>query len=65
MLDTGCPPVTSITMDLGDFPLAGRDLELDGVPVGLGPRRAALDKVLVDAAVEAGAELREGFAWTT
>jgi flavin-dependent dehydrogenase len=62
VLDTGCPPVTSITMDLGDFPLAGRDLELDGVPVGLGPRRAALDKVLVDAAVEAGAELREGFA---
>jgi flavin-dependent dehydrogenase len=62
VLDTGCPPVTSITMDLGDFPLAGRDLELDGVPVGLGPRRAALDKVLVEAAVEAGAELREGFA---
>ena len=26
VLDTGCPPVTSITMDLGDFPLAGRDL---------------------------------------
>lgn len=62
VLDTGCPRVTSITMDLGDFPLAGRDLEVDGVPVGLGPRRAALDKVLVDAAVEAGAELREGFA---
>jgi flavin-dependent dehydrogenase len=32
------------------------------VPVGLGPRRGALDKLLVDAAVEAGAELREGFA---
>ena len=62
VLDTGCPPVTSITMDLGDFPLAGHDLGRDGVPVGLGPRRAALDGVLVDAAVEAGAELREGFA---
>ena len=62
VLDTGCPAVTSITMDLGDFPLTGEDLVVDGVPVGLGPRRAALDKVLVDAAVEAGAELREGFA---
>jgi flavin-dependent dehydrogenase len=61
VLDTGCPAVTSITMDLGDFPLTGEDLVVDGVPVGLGPRRAALDKVLVDAAVEAGAELREGF----
>ena len=62
VLDTGCPRVTSITMDLGDFPLAGHDLGRDGVPVGLGPRRSALDRVLVDAAVEAGAELREGFA---
>ena len=62
VLDTGCPRVTSITMDLGDFPLAGHDLGRDDVPVGLGPRRSALDKVLVDAAAEAGAELREGFA---
>jgi flavin-dependent dehydrogenase len=29
--------------------------------MGYGPRRSALDKVLVDAAVEAGAEVREGF----
>jgi flavin-dependent dehydrogenase len=62
VLATGCPPVTSITMDFGDFPLTGEDLVVDGVPVGLGPRRAALDRVLVEAAVEAGAELREGFA---
>ena len=61
LLATGCPAVTSLTMDLGDFPLTGHDLVVDGVPVGLGPRRGALDKVLVDAAVEAGAELREGF----
>ncbi len=59
---TGCPPVTAMTSDLGDGPLVGRDLAVDGVALGYGPRRAALDKVLVDAAVEAGAELREGFA---
>jgi hypothetical protein len=50
-------PITSIRTDFGDFPLVGRDLAVDGVPVGLGPRRAALDAVLVEAAVEAGAEL--------
>jgi flavin-dependent dehydrogenase len=61
VLATGCPPGFSITTDFGDFPLVGGDLVVDGVPVGLGPRRAALDTVLVEAAAEAGAELREGF----
>jgi flavin-dependent dehydrogenase len=58
---TNCPPATSMTTDLGDFPLAGKDLLIDGVALGYGPRRSALDSVLVDAAVEAGAELRQGF----
>jgi len=58
---TNCPAVTTFTLDLGDFPLTGRALEADGVALGYGPRRAALDAVLVDAAVEAGAELRQGF----
>jgi len=61
VLATGCPPITSITMDLGDFPLTGRGLVVDGVPVGVAPRRAALDQVLIDAAVEAGAEFRDRF----
>jgi flavin-dependent dehydrogenase len=58
---TGCPPVTSTTWDADDFPLVGKDLAVDGVAMGYGSRRSALDKVLVDAAVEAGAEVREGF----
>ena len=62
ILATGCPAVTSITTDMGDFPLAGTGLEVDGIPLGLGPRRAPLDAALVEAAVEAGAELRDGFA---
>jgi flavin-dependent dehydrogenase len=61
VLATNCPPVTSMTLDYGDFPLSAQDLVLDGLPLGLGPRRAVLDQVLVNAAVEAGAELREGF----
>jgi flavin-dependent dehydrogenase len=59
VLATGCPPITSITMDLGDFPLTGRGLIVDSVPVGVAPRRAVFDKVLVDAAIEAGAEFRD------
>ena len=62
VLDTNCPPVTSFTLDLGDGPVTGRDLASGDVPLGLGPRRARLDEVLVDAAVEAGAEFRAGFA---
>jgi len=61
VLATGAPAITSITMDLGDFPLTGRGLVVDGVPVGVAPRRAALDQVLIDAAIEAGAEFRDGF----
>lgn len=59
---TNCPAVTTFLMDLGDFPLVGRDLAMDGVAFGYGPRRSALDNVLVAAAVEAGVELREGCA---
>jgi flavin-dependent dehydrogenase len=57
-----CPPVTSFTLDLGDGPLTGRDLVVDGVAFGYAPRRSLLDHALVQAAVEAGAELRDGCA---
>ena len=59
---TGCPPSTTITLDTGDSRLVGKDLVLDGVAAGYGPRRGALDQVLIDAAVAAGVHLREGFA---
>jgi 2-polyprenyl-6-methoxyphenol hydroxylase-like FAD-dependent oxidoreductase len=59
VLATGCPPITSFTTYMDDFPLTGNDLEVDGVPLGLGPRRSAVDQVLVEAAVEAGAEFRD------
>ena len=58
----GCPPLTAQTSYFGDFPLVARNLEADGVARGYGPRRALLDKILVDAAVEAGAELNEGLS---
>src|SRR5215472_8685943 len=59
---SGCPPVTSMLTYFGDFPLVAHNLEVDHVAWGYGPRRSALDKILVDAAVEAGADLLEGVA---
>jgi flavin-dependent dehydrogenase len=55
------PAVTNVIFDVGDFPLVARHVVEHGLPWGYGPRRATLDKILVDAAVESGAELRERF----
>jgi len=56
-----CPALTSFTVDLGDFPLTGRDLIRDGVAFGYGPRRVKLDQMLLEAAADARVEVREGF----
>ncbi len=58
---TGCPPITSITMDLGPFALRGSPPPAGYVAEAYSPRRTVLDKLLIDAAVEAGVELRERF----
>lgn len=58
---TGCPPITKVTMHLDGIAL--QPPALPGQPsVAYCPRRTVLDKILVDAAVAAGAELREGFS---
>jgi flavin-dependent dehydrogenase len=62
VVESNCPPVLTQTTDYGDFALIGRTLVSEGVAFGYGPRRSVLDKILVDAAIEAGAELREGFS---
>ncbi len=56
-----CEPATRHLVDLGDFPLVAGDLVENGIAWGYGPRRGALDKILVDAAAESGVELRDGF----
>ena len=55
------PGITDAVTNFGDFPLVSHGLSIDGVAWGYGPRRYLLDEVLADAAVEAGAELRDGF----
>ncbi|MCI0878109.1 MAG: NAD(P)/FAD-dependent oxidoreductase [Chloroflexi bacterium] len=62
LVASNCPPVTKFTMHLGDFPLSGWGPQAAGIVESYGPRRTVLDKILVDAAVDAGVELREGFA---
>ncbi len=59
---SNCPPVSRATIDLGPFALIASILPVDGVAATYVPRRTVLDKLLVDAAVKAGAELREGFS---
>src|SRR5260370_40728332 len=58
---SGCPPITTITRDTGPFPLVGRDLVIDGVAAAYGPRRIALDGLLIDSAVAARVQLRDVF----
>jgi flavin-dependent dehydrogenase len=58
---TGCPPVETYSFDFGPLTIAGSPRPVDGIAHGYCPRRTILDQLLVDAAVRAGAELREGF----
>jgi 2-polyprenyl-6-methoxyphenol hydroxylase-like FAD-dependent oxidoreductase len=60
LVASGCPPIRAYAFDFGPFTLEGAP-GTDDSPVAYCPRRIVLDKLLVDAAVDAGAELREGF----
>jgi flavin-dependent dehydrogenase len=56
-----CPQISKVTFDLGAFSLTGSAPSADGTAECYAPRCIQLDKILVEAAVEAGVELREGF----
>ena len=58
---TGCPPIHTYAYDFGPVSISGMPGTKD-TPVAYCPRRTVLDKLLVDAAAEAGAEIRESFA---
>jgi flavin-dependent dehydrogenase len=59
---SGCPAIAGYKYDFGDFTLTGCPPPYEEVSTAYAPRRIVLDKILVDAAVESGAELREGFS---
>jgi flavin-dependent dehydrogenase len=56
------PPIPGVNFDVGDFALRGSPPPVDGVAEAYAPRRKVLDKILLDAAVETGVEVREGFS---
>ena len=57
---TGCPPIHTYGFDFGPFTISGSP-GTDESPVTYCARRTVLDKLLVDAAAAAGAEVREDF----
>ena len=57
---TGCPPIHTYSFDFGPFTIAGSPGTPDS-PVAYCPRRTVLDPLLVEAAAQSGAEVREGF----
>lgn len=60
LVATGCPPMHTYSFDFGPFTIAGAPGTKEA-SVAYCPRRIVLDKLLVDAAAEAGAEIRVGF----
>jgi 2-polyprenyl-6-methoxyphenol hydroxylase-like FAD-dependent oxidoreductase len=60
VLATGAPVITKGALDFGTEPLEAETTMGTGLPGNLAPRRTVLDKILVDAARRAGAEVQEG-----
>ena len=58
---SGCPSATTYEFDLGPVSISGSPRPVEGEARAFAPRRTVLDALLVDAAVAAGAELREAF----
>ena len=58
---TNCPPVAKYSFDFGPVTISGTPRPANGTASAYGPRRIVLDALLVEAAVGAGAELREAF----
>src|SRR6266540_2739389 len=58
---TGCPPIDTYSFDFGPITITGTPRPEDGISRAYAPRRTVLDKILVDAADHAGAEVRERF----
>jgi flavin-dependent dehydrogenase len=60
LVATRCPAIDTYAFDLGGFNLAGSP-GTDDSPVSYCPRRTILDALLVEAAADSGADVREGF----
>jgi 2-polyprenyl-6-methoxyphenol hydroxylase-like FAD-dependent oxidoreductase len=59
VIASGAPPARHVVFDQGPAVLDGHFPEFEGVDAVYSPRRTVLDSILIDAAREAGAEIRE------
>jgi flavin-dependent dehydrogenase len=59
---TGCPPLDTYRVDFGPFSVEGTPPPVEGQSAGYAPRRYLLDKILLDGAAAAGAEVAERFS---
>jgi flavin-dependent dehydrogenase len=60
LIATGCLPIDTYAFNMGPFTIEGKPGTPDE-PASYGPRRTVLDKILIDAAAQSGAEVREAF----
>jgi 2-polyprenyl-6-methoxyphenol hydroxylase-like FAD-dependent oxidoreductase len=60
--DSNCPPISKATLDIDSTVIKGSSTTEEFGEDAYSPRRRVLDKILADGALEAGAELREGFS---
>jgi flavin-dependent dehydrogenase len=58
---SNCTPISSWSVDVGPFALTGVAPAADEITTAFAPRRRILDTILAEAAVAAGAELRQNF----
>jgi flavin-dependent dehydrogenase len=61
LVATGCPPIDRYVFDFGRVVIDGTPRPCDDSSTAYAPRRTVLDALLVGAAREAGAVVREGF----
>lgn len=59
--ETSCPPIHEVNWGVEGLWFTGSVPSCDGAPA-YAPRRTVLDRILVEAAAEAGVEVRQGFA---
>jgi flavin-dependent dehydrogenase len=62
VIATNCPPIERIRLDAGALALEAPPVPYEDTEIALCPRRVLLDKILFDAAAQAGAEVRDAFA---
>jgi flavin-dependent dehydrogenase len=62
VIAAGTPAIERYAFAFGPVAITGTPRPIEGISAAYAPRRTILDKIMVDAAVRAGAELREGFS---